>query len=139
MQGAGERVGPRLGMPPLPAVLVNPRVPVPTPQVFAALGLARGSAADFGPPLDFELLQTDPFRALALARNDMQPAAERLAPAIGEALALLSATPGLELARMSGSGATCFGLYADRHAAARAARTLKAARPEWWVDATVLR
>ena len=139
MQGAGERVGPGLGMRPLPAVLVNPRVAVPTPQVFAALGLARGAGANTGPPLDLNLLKSDPFRALAQARNDMQPAAQRLAPAIGETLDLISATPGVRLARMSGSGATCFGLYEDRHAAARAARALRAARPAWWVRATLLR
>ena len=78
-------------------------------------------------------------RLLASARNDLEPPALMLAPAIGEALARLRATDGCRLARMSGSGATVFGLYADCHAAARAARAVRAAEPGWWVKPTVLR
>lgn len=71
--------------------------------------------------------------------NDLQEPAIALAPAIGDTLAALRDTDGCRLARMSGSGATCFGLYDDCHAAARAARVVRAARPFWWVKATVLR
>jgi 4-diphosphocytidyl-2-C-methyl-D-erythritol kinase len=63
--------------------------------------------------------------------NDLQGPAVALCPAIGEALAALRATPGCLLARMSGSGATCFGLYADAAAAASAAELVR--RPGWWV------
>lgn len=133
MRGVGDIVGPPLGLTPLPAVLVNPGVAVPTPQVFAHLGFARGEPTGLGAsPEDIDA-------ALLEGRNDMQAAAEALAPDITEALALLARTDGVRLARMSGSGATCFAIYQDRHAAARAARHLKAERPSWWTHATWLR
>ena len=137
MEGIGDRVGAPLGFPPLPAVLVNPRVASPTPSVFAGLGLAKGQSsgqARFSEPLDGE-----PAQALARGRNDMQASAERLTPAISEALAVLADAGAARLVRMSGSGATCFALYGDRHEAARAARRVLAMRPEWWVRATWLR
>jgi 4-diphosphocytidyl-2-C-methyl-D-erythritol kinase len=137
MSGIGEVLSPPLGIKPLPAVLVNPRVASPTPAVFAGLGLARGQSSGssaFAEPLDGDVVA-----ALAKGRNDMQASAERLTPAITETLALLGEAGGARLVRMSGSGATCFGLYADRHAAARAAAWMKRRRPEWWVRATFLR
>jgi 4-diphosphocytidyl-2-C-methyl-D-erythritol kinase len=137
MQGIGERVSPSLGLSPLPAVLVNPRVAAPTPAVFAAIGLARGEAS--GLSAFDEPLAGDPVAALMRGRNDMQASAQRLTPAISETLALLAEVGGARLVRMSGSGATCFGLYADRHAAAQAARRLRGVRPDWWVRATWLR
>ena len=137
MRGIGDRVGPALGWAPLPAVLVNPRVAVPTPRVFAGLGLAPGEACRRGPAPDLD--ETDVTAALAEGRNDLQESARSIAPAIGEALAALAATAGIMLARMSGSGATCFALYESRSAATRAARALKAERPDWWVRATCLR
>jgi 4-diphosphocytidyl-2-C-methyl-D-erythritol kinase len=105
--------------------------------VFAGLGLARGQSsgrAAFSAPLD-----GDVFAALAQGRNDMQASAEKLTPAITETLAALAEVGGARLARMSGSGATCFALYADRHEAARAAARLRRIRPQWWVRATFLR
>ena len=137
MTGVGDRVGPALGLAPLPALLVNPGVAVPTPRVFAALGLARGERSGFGPTPAPEP-GGDPLAALRTGRNDLQAPAQSIAPEIAEVLASLSAS-GASLARMSGSGATCFALYPDRHAAARAARALQAARPRWWVRATYLR
>ncbi len=137
MGGIGEVLSPPLELKPLPAVLVNPRAASPTPAVFAGLGLARGQSsgrAAFAEPLDGDVIA-----ALAKGRNDMQAAAERLTPEIGETLAALREAGGARLVRMSGSGATCFALYPDRHAAARAAARLKRMRPEWWVRATVLR
>lgn len=137
MSGVGDVIGPPLGLSPMPAVLVNPRVAVPTPRVFAALGLARGTASGWGPSPDPR--ERDVIGALSLGRNDMQASAEAIAPAITDALALLARGAGVRLARMSGSGATCFGLYRDRGDAARAAATIRAARPGWWVRATLLR
>jgi 4-diphosphocytidyl-2-C-methyl-D-erythritol kinase len=75
---------------------------------------------------------------LAGERNDLEPAAIKLQPAIARVLAALRDEPGCALARMSGSGATCFGLFASSRAAAAAARRISAARPRWWVKATVL-
>ena len=70
---------------------------------------------------------------LARQRNDLEPAAIGLAPAVGDALAALAGT-GAALARMSGSGATCFGLYENRHAAEKAAQTIATRHPAWWVE-----
>jgi len=137
MSGIGEKLGAPLGLPALPAVLVNPRAASPTPAVFAGMGLARGGRSGgeaFSEPLD-----ANPAAALARGRNDMQASAERLTPEITETLAALGEAGGARLVRMSGSGATCFALYADRHAAARAAGRLKRMRPNWWVRATLLR
>jgi 4-diphosphocytidyl-2-C-methyl-D-erythritol kinase len=137
MEGIGDRVGAPLELAPIPAVLVNPRVASPTPPVFAGLGLAKGQSS--GRARFSEPIEADPAEALARGRNDMQTSAERLTPTISEALAVLGEAGAARLVRMSGSGATCFALYADRHGAARAARRVRAMRPGWWVRATWLR
>jgi len=140
MAGIGDRVGPPLATPPLAAVLVNPGVAIATPAVFAKLGLAKGERADAGPSPDLRAAATpdDIIAALQFGRNDMEAAARAIAPVVGDVLAAL-AESGAALARMSGSGATCFGLYRDRAASLAAARALARRRPEWWVKATVLR
>lgn len=140
MRGAGERVGPDLDLPALFAVLVNPGVAVPTADVFRALGLAPGDRSGTPGPAFGAVPVGEAFLAvLAGARNDLEPAALALAPAIGEALAALREAPGCRLARMSGSGATVFGLYDDCRAAGRAAKALKVRQPGWWVKPTLLR
>jgi 4-diphosphocytidyl-2-C-methyl-D-erythritol kinase len=137
MGGIGERLSSALRLQPLAGVLVNPRTASPTPAVFAAMGLAKGQSS--GLPPFAEPLDGDIVAALAKGRNDMQASAERIAPAISEALTALGAAGGARLVRMSGSGATCFALYDDRHAAARAAARMRRARPDWWGRATLLR
>jgi 4-diphosphocytidyl-2-C-methyl-D-erythritol kinase len=77
--------------------------------------------------------------SLACARNDLERPALSIAPAIGHALERLARATGCRLARMSGSGATVFGLYGDRGTTVRAAQAIRAAEPGWWVRATVLR
>ncbi len=141
MAGRGERLGPALRLPPLPAVLANPSAAVATPAVFAALGLAPGASLDAppAPQLESGCDAARALQALKAGRNDLQASAMRIAPAIGDALAALAQLDGVRLVRMSGSGATCFALFDDRHAAARAARALCAAHPGWWVHATYLR
>lgn len=134
MRGAGERVGPPLGLPRLFAVLVNPRVAVETAPVFKALGLAPGQA--LAVPVSEESASLESIRA---GRNDLEPPARNLAPVIDEALARLGALPGVKFSRMSGSGATCFALFGSCHDAARGARTLRDARPQWWITPTLLR
>jgi 4-diphosphocytidyl-2-C-methyl-D-erythritol kinase len=131
MSGIGERI---TDIPPLPAfhlVLVNPGVPVPTGKAFDALATRQN------PPMPDALPDWPDAAALACwlaaQRNDLEDPARMLAPAVGVALALLSETGGCLLARMSGSGATCFGLYASRPEADAAARALQAAQPGWWV------
>ncbi|MDP4021249.1 4-(cytidine 5'-diphospho)-2-C-methyl-D-erythritol kinase [Methylobacterium sp. NEAU 140] len=140
MRGAGEEIGPALGLAPLPAVLINPGVPVPTAPVFRALGLRVGQtlpgAAHPAVPagLDREAL----LALLAPARNDLEGPALTVAPVIGAALAALRSN-GCRLARMSGSGATVFALFPGRRAAVDAARAVRAAQPGWWVAPTYLR
>ena len=134
MRGAGEQVGPPLNLPRLFAVLVNPRVAVETAPVFKALALAPGetlSAASAHDDASFDTIRA--------GRNDLETPARRLAPVIDETLAKLAALPGAKLARMSGSGATCFALFETCHAAARAARELRAVAPRWWITPTLLR
>src|SRR5262249_25953091 len=116
-------------------VLVNPGVAVPTKDVFAALKLAPGAQASAAsrPPPTATLMQ-----AITDGRNDMEAPAIALAPVIADVLAELRAPAGCRLARMSGSGATCFGLFDSARAATAAARALRAKHPGWWVRATVL-
>jgi 4-diphosphocytidyl-2-C-methyl-D-erythritol kinase len=140
MRGAGEELGPALNLPRLFAVLVNPRVPVETPGVFKALALQPGqglSAAAHPAP---EAFSPDAFLALLKqTRNDLEPPALQIQPVIGEALRWLRETDGCRLARMSGSGATVFGLYDDCEAAAAAGKRIRRQRLGWWVKATSLR
>ena len=141
MAGRGEKLGPALRLPPLPAVLANPSVAVATPAVFAALGLKPGASLDAPPTPRLEAGSdaAGALHALKAGRNDLQVSAIRIAPAIGATLDALARLDGARFVRMSGSGATCFALFDDRHAAARAAQTLADAHPGWWVRATYLR
>ncbi|MFP4303673.1 MAG: 4-(cytidine 5'-diphospho)-2-C-methyl-D-erythritol kinase [Rhodosalinus sp.] len=136
MRGIGEIVAPVEGLPLLDAVLVNPGVAVSTAQVFSRL--ARRENPEMPDPLprfaDAQAL-TD---WLATQRNDLEPPARALAPEVEAALAALAAAPQCLLARMSGSGATCFGLFPCATAARNAAHALALARPSWWVQATRL-
>ncbi|MBS0533029.1 MAG: 4-(cytidine 5'-diphospho)-2-C-methyl-D-erythritol kinase [Proteobacteria bacterium] len=135
MSGIGERLSPPLDLPPLPAVLVNPRVAVATRDVFAAL-------ARQGLPQDAQRLGEVPRRFdalidyLAAHGNDLNEAAIACAPVIGQVLGALRALPGTKLVRMSGSGATCFALFATGAEAEAAGRAL--AGRGWWVAPTTL-
>jgi 4-diphosphocytidyl-2-C-methyl-D-erythritol kinase len=135
MRGIGEVLSTPLALPRQFAVLVNPGVAVATREVFAALRVApvdRAAPAEPAPGTAALLAE------IADGRNDLEGPAIELEPAIAAVLAVLRNLPGCRLARMSGSGATCFGLFASSAAAAAAARTLRAGHPEWWVRATAL-
>lgn len=140
MRGAGEDVGPALNFPALPAVLINPGVPVPTAPVFKALGLSIGQTLPgaFHPEIPADSTSDTLLSALDPARNDLEGPALTVAPVIGECLSALRGQKS-RLARMSGSGATVFGLFDDRHAAVVAAKRLRAAHPGWWIAPTFLR
>jgi 4-diphosphocytidyl-2-C-methyl-D-erythritol kinase len=140
MSGHGDVLGPRLNWPPLFAVLANPGAVVPTPAVFARLALSKGQRTASRPLALTEgrAGRAEAVETLRQGRNDMESAALDLAPAIGATLQALD-DAGAALVRMSGSGATCFGLFLDRQATVRAARMIAAAHPEWWVKATLLR
>lgn len=128
--GIGEGLEPVPSWPNLSAILVNPLVPVPTPPVFKA----RTGAFTAADPLPQMSLPYDVLIAALIARrNDLTAAAVSLHPIIGTVLDALAALPGCALARMSGSGGTCFGLFADQAQALAAAAHLARARPEWWV------
>jgi 4-diphosphocytidyl-2-C-methyl-D-erythritol kinase len=132
MQGIGETLEPIDGLPDLALLLVNPRRPVATAAVFAGLAGPFGPPPDLGPPPGERSLLLAWLRARA---NHLEAPAGRLLPEIGEVLDALASQPGCALARMSGSGATCFGLFEDP-ALAPAAATLAKAHPEWWVATT---
>jgi 4-diphosphocytidyl-2-C-methyl-D-erythritol kinase len=133
MRGIGDILSEPLDLPKLPAVLVNPGVAVPTREVFAALQLAAGSAA--AAPSQATSNFAD---AIAHGRNDLEAPAIELQPVIVDVLAVLRGLPGCKLARMSGSGATCFGLFDSTATAEAAARNLRVGYPAWWVRPTEL-
>jgi 4-diphosphocytidyl-2-C-methyl-D-erythritol kinase len=127
MSGVGEHLAPAPRLPECGMVLVNPGVALGTADVFRARGSGFAAAAAVPDAwLDARSMAAD----LARLGNDLERPAIGLRPVIGEVLAALRATPGCLLARMSGSGATCFGLFADPDEATRAARVLR--RPGWW-------
>ncbi len=131
MEGRGEILTPLAAMPRLPLLLVNPGVGVSTKAVFAALETRRGTEmslpangfADSETLLDF----------LTATGNDLEAPARAIQPVIGDVLDAIAVCPGVLLVRMSGSGATCFGLFENEESCAHAAETLRAAHPRWWV------
>jgi 4-diphosphocytidyl-2-C-methyl-D-erythritol kinase len=145
MTGVGETLQP-LSLPKMPCVMVNPGVPVATKDVFKALGLRNGEllvgATDVllrdrsWPDEDASL--EDWVEALAASSNDLEAPAMRVQPVIGKVIAALNATNGAWLARMSGSGATCFAIYENTAEAGRAAEKLRRDHPGWWVHAGTL-
>ena len=140
MRGIGEDLGEPLSLPRLFAVLVNPRQSSSTPAVFQAIGLEKGIAHK-GQPHP-AIVSREPaarlLEALKQGRNDMQSAAIGLLPVIAEVEAALSALPDCRLARMSGSGATFFGLFDSCRSAALAAKRISQRHPEWWVKPTTI-
>jgi 4-diphosphocytidyl-2-C-methyl-D-erythritol kinase len=145
MTGVGETLMP-LNPPTMPCVMVNPRIPVATKDVFAELGLRPGEllvgVADVmlqGPSWPEQGGSLDEWvEALAGSSNDLEAPAVRIQPVIGEVIAALNATNGAWLARMSGSGATCFAIYENTADAERAAEQLRRRHPTWWVHAGTL-
>jgi 4-diphosphocytidyl-2-C-methyl-D-erythritol kinase len=144
MTGIGETLLP-LAMPEMPCVLVNPRVPVATKDVFAALGLRHGELrvgvadvirAPAWPDGDVSLDRW--IEQLSAGANDLEAPAKRIQPVIGELLSTLQDAGGVRLARMSGSGATCFAIFDTDAAARQAAQTIQRAYPQWWVHAGML-
>ena len=131
--GWGERLQPAPETPPLSVVLVNPRRPSSTGAVYAAYDAGRPAKADMPRlPARFDDAR-GVAAALAAMRNDLEGPAGRLESAILDVLAALRARPETLLARMSGSGATCFALCEDEASSAALADALAAARPDWWV------
>ena len=136
MRGIGDVLSPPIAIPQLPVLLVNPHVELATRDVFAALQEPDRS----GRPIVEVPSEPDSFVAwLAERDNDLTRAATTRVPAISEMLDQLAALPGCQLARMSGSGATCFGVFGSIGQAQLAAERLQSQHPEWWVHKTTLR
>jgi 4-diphosphocytidyl-2-C-methyl-D-erythritol kinase len=145
MRGIGGKLEPIAALPPLPAVLVNPMVPVPagkTAEVFRRLA---------APPLRKTVTQETPaatpgsftsrddlMRFLRSVGNDLTGPATSVVPEIGGVLAALEEAPGALLARLSGAGPTCFAVFETPEAAQAAATRIKSAHPTWWAATVVL-
>lgn len=139
MEGIGAVLSPVPPLPDVPVLLVNPGLPLGTPAVYRAFRETCAIAPSprpkpTGPWTGAAALAAD----LAATRNDLEPPAVALCPPIAPVLAAL-AVEGAMIARMSGSGATCFGLFADAARADAAARRIRSAAPHWWVMASRLR
>lgn len=133
-EGRGERLTPAPGLPPIDAVLVNPRVEVSTAEVYRRFD-AQGRFGEVAPPP-----MPDAFESVAelagwmrMTRNDLQSPAVALAPEVGDVLATLADEPEALISRMSGSGATCFALCSGDLEAEGLAERIEAMRPGWWV------
>jgi len=136
MEGRGERVMPAATLPQMPMLVVNPGIAVSTAEVFRTLATRHGTGRiNRATPLSSprELIAF-----LTKTSNDLQAPAQQIAPVIGHVLDELSRMPGVELWRMSGSGATCFALFDDQNAAEMAQVALSHTHPDWWVRATRL-
>jgi 4-diphosphocytidyl-2-C-methyl-D-erythritol kinase len=139
MRGIGEILSNPFKLPPLQGVLVNPGVALATKAVFARWKPPTTPAV----PADLTVLtamskRDQLVRFLLNQANDLESAAIALAPVVADVLLALSSQPHCELARMSGSGATCFAVFASAADAIKAAEAVHAEYPNWWVRATAL-
>lgn len=133
--GIGEELVPARGLPPAWLLLANPGIATPTPAVFKARQGPFSKPARWSePPRDFDEFAM----RLRDCRNDLTEAAISVTPAIRDVLVALAALPGCALARLSGTGATCFGLFGDEPSARAAEAELRAAQPGWWVTAAAM-
>lgn len=141
MWGRGESVATLPALPPVWAVIANPRVPLSTADVFRALSakaLEPGEVAVARPSVPRFSGLTDLIDFVACRPNDLEAPARRLCPVIEEMQSLLAGLDGALVARMSGSGPTCFALFATAEAADSGARRITARHPGWWVTAATL-
>jgi 4-diphosphocytidyl-2-C-methyl-D-erythritol kinase len=136
--GIGESVKWSGQLPAADLLLVNPGVATPTPQVFKARtgGFSDPDPWIMPPPLPHDMDTAQLVDALRRRRNDLTDAAVAVAPVIRDVLAAIASTPGCLLSRLSGSGATCFGIYADALEAQAARAAILSAHPDWWAVAT---
>lgn len=136
MRGIGDELSPPVTVPALPALLINPGVELATRDVFAVFDETSCSSR---PIADVPAELAGFLDWLKHYDNDLTRAATIRVPMIAEILKALQAQPGCQLARMAGSGATCFGVFGSGDQARLAAERLQSQRPEWWVNQTTLR
>jgi 4-diphosphocytidyl-2-C-methyl-D-erythritol kinase len=135
VQGIGEQIAPLPSLPAIPAVLVHPNVPAPTALVFSRFEAAFKNTVTLPDPFEtcaqmISLLNT--------TENDLYRPACSINPAIAEVITAIEQTTACLLARMSGSGSSCFGLYAHEKEALQAAEKLRKQHPDWWIQSTWL-
>jgi 4-diphosphocytidyl-2-C-methyl-D-erythritol kinase len=135
MRGVGDELSAPLDLPPLPVLLVNPGLALATRDVFAKFTVAHAGER---PLADVPDRPDAAISFLASYDNDLTQAAIACAPAVAEVIERLRAIPGVKLARMSGSGATCFALFGSAGEAASGAKLLQAERKGWWACPTTL-
>ena len=139
MRGIGEILSAPLKLPALPVVLANPGVALPTKSVFASWKRAVPQALTLDVASLAKVASREEYlQLLATQANDLESAAIAVQPAIAEVLVALRALTGSRLARMSGSGATCFALFSSAAAAIEAAKVLSSKYPQWWVRPSAL-
>ncbi|MCR9268415.1 MAG: 4-(cytidine 5'-diphospho)-2-C-methyl-D-erythritol kinase [Hyphomonadaceae bacterium] len=140
MSGEGEAYDPVLSIPKLPAILINPGIACPTGRVFSAYDEGAPDRVPEHPPLPDNRTALRAFQIWLgeNTENSLQSSAMSMHPEITKTLADLQALSGIRLARMSGSGATCFGLFDTLDAAEAGADLLSRRNPDWWVRATLL-
>ncbi|PHS41510.1 MAG: 4-(cytidine 5'-diphospho)-2-C-methyl-D-erythritol kinase [Robiginitomaculum sp.] len=131
MEGMGEQILPWPGLGQIPAILVNPGVGVNTAEVFASFD-------NVGMSSDFTLPAGSLLHMAKAGRNDLQGVATRLQPVIETVVEAISRQENCQLARMSGSGATCFGLFSNQSQAEKAAKNIRRDYPDWWCISTLL-
>jgi 4-diphosphocytidyl-2-C-methyl-D-erythritol kinase len=137
MRGIGEKLSAPLIMPQLHAVLVNPGAALATKLVFAGCKPGPASVEGFDVAALAQAASLEALLPLLAAEpNDLESSAIGLAPVVAQVLAELAALAGCRLARMSGSGATCFGVFLSAAQAAAAAKTLAGKYPDWWICET---
>jgi 4-diphosphocytidyl-2-C-methyl-D-erythritol kinase len=134
MRGVGELLSPPLELPALPAVLVNPGVALATRDVFAKFIGGQDESELVDVPREFDAL----IECLNHHGNDLTAAASACAPVVADVLAAMKKLPGVRLARMSGSGSSCFALFGTQREAVAAAKGLASEQKDWWVRPTSL-
>jgi len=139
MRGIGEILSAPLKLPALPVVLANPGVALPTKSVFAGWKRAGPQALTLDVAAVAKISSREEYlQLLATQANDLESAAIAVEPVIAEMLGALRALSGCRLARMSGSGATCFALFSSAAAGIEAAKVLSGKYPQWWVRPSAL-
>ncbi len=134
MRGVGEELSDPVKLPDFHILMVNPRKSVSTPEIFRALNYPKGTRENPPPELSDNLSAQEMAKALKTLTNDLQAPAESLTPEITDILHFLSVEDACLFHRMSGSGATCFGLFKNAAEGQQALQRQKSEHPHWWAE-----